>query len=301
MNKVTNIPVTMMGEAGFQLHQMGWNPLPLSKGTKSPCEAGWTLRNKSPWPEDELPHVISRYFENPCGIVVTAKIVALDIDVGEPDVAEHLEALANDILGLSPLKRVGSAPKALFVYRSDGSIASQKPHPVEIFCGSGQFVAFGQHSKTGKPYEWTREATPLSVRSDDSSLPMVGRRDIQAFLKASEPLLKSLRHDRRPAVGGQPFRQKDALELMRQLLILKGVSYQSAVEMVLRQAADGGRRPAVLACVSYGFTIGLSPDRIERVIRYFATPNVAQVMDEGDFLMRLIQNMTPNQKISGAS
>ena len=195
---------------------------------------------------------------------------------------------------------MGNAPKVLFIYRSDGSVTSQKPHPIEVFCGSGQFVAFGQHSKTGKPYEWTREESPLSVRSDDSSLPLVGKGEIKAFLKASEHLLKGLRQNRRQTVKGQALGQTESLELMRRLVIVQGASYQSAVDVVLRQTAEGGRRPAVLACVSYGFSIGLSPDRIERVIRYFAPPSVAQVMDEGNFLLRLIRNMTPTQKIPGA-
>jgi len=95
----------------------------------------------------------------------TNEYLAIDIDVLDPSVAQALEELAVRELGAAPL-RVGRAPKRLLVYRNAEGIGKLRltfrlpsgdtEHAIEALGAGQQFVAFGIHPKTGKPYEWQR-------------------------------------------------------------------------------------------------------------------------------------------------
>ena len=51
------------------------------------------------------------------------------------------------------------------LYRADGSVNSRKPHPLELFCGSGQVAVFGWHQKAGAPYQWL-DQSPLAPQQE---------------------------------------------------------------------------------------------------------------------------------------
>ena len=80
----------------------------------------------------------------------------------DPEHAAFADRLADDILGRTPLVRIGLAPKQIRVYRGGDLIRSRKLHPLEIFSGSGQFIAFGWHEKADRPYIWPQRS-PLDV------------------------------------------------------------------------------------------------------------------------------------------
>jgi putative DNA primase/helicase len=49
---------------------------------------------------------------------ISGGVVAADIDVLIPEVVAEIADLASELLGVTPLERVGKAPKVLFVYRA---------------------------------------------------------------------------------------------------------------------------------------------------------------------------------------
>ena len=94
--------------------------------------------------------------------------------------------------------RIGNAPKRLLVYRADmpfgklqtpefilpdGSVAR-----VEWLAAGQQFVAFGIHPVTRKPYEWI-DGSPLDVPAGD--LPVVTEAAVREFLEKAERLLRA--------------------------------------------------------------------------------------------------------------
>jgi hypothetical protein len=107
---------------------------------------GWSGLNKAPWDCADLAAMVEDY-QPPeafcCCLAVQPEIVAIDLDIEDPIRAVAAARLADEILGITPLVRIGHAPKSVRVYRNGDGIRSQKLYPVEIFAGSGQIVAFG--------------------------------------------------------------------------------------------------------------------------------------------------------------
>jgi hypothetical protein len=81
---------------------------------------------------------------------------------------------------VTPLVRIGLAPKCIRIFRAGDLIKSHKLHPLEIFCGSGQFIAFGWHEKAGCPYIWP-QASPLTLGADSRAIPVVKQAQIERF------------------------------------------------------------------------------------------------------------------------
>ena len=86
--------------------------------------------------------------------------------------ATRIEALAGEMLGQTPLRRVGRAPKSLLVYRTSmpfKKLATEEHFfvdgskvQVEVLGQGQQFVGFGIHPATGQEYQWT-DRSPLDV------------------------------------------------------------------------------------------------------------------------------------------
>jgi putative DNA primase/helicase len=107
-------------------------------------------------------------------------------------------ARALEILGQTPLRRIGREPKMLLVYRvetphdklstadllfDDGSKAK-----VEILAEGQQFVAFGIHPDTRAPYYWP-EKSPLDIAA--SEVPLVALDLLQQFVMEAEEALRN--------------------------------------------------------------------------------------------------------------
>lgn len=96
---------------------------------------------------------------------------AVDIDSTDADAARHMSNFVQDLVGFSPI-RVGRAPKTLLLYRTDTPFAKVKSavweddleqrHAVEILGSGQQFVAYGTHPVTKKPYQWIGVDNPLN-------------------------------------------------------------------------------------------------------------------------------------------
>ena len=128
--------------------------------------------------------------------VLCGNLVAVDIDVLRPDLATALDALAEAMLGPTPLHRVGKAPKRLRCYRTDAPMRKMEtaallidgePAQIEIMGEGQQVVAYGIHPGTKKPYQWPGE-TPLTVPL--SELPTIAEPSLRAFLAIAEGLLR---------------------------------------------------------------------------------------------------------------
>jgi len=204
------------GDIADRLVQNGYLPVPLLRGQKRPALNGWT--------EFRFTTVEPRYAK--CGVgLLTGQpgatgvfLVGIDCDVRRASVADDIKALAVDMLdaGGAP-SRVGMPPKQLFAMRAGQPFAKMatrefrfpdddpeaKGHRVEILGHGQQFVAFGIHPDTRKPYTWNGAGDPLGVAIDQ--LPLLDEAKARAYIDAADAMLL--------AAGGIPggrFRRADA-------------------------------------------------------------------------------------------
>jgi hypothetical protein len=116
-------------------------------------------------------------------------------------------------LGDGPL-RFGQPPKRLRVYRTDapfpkvasrelvlpGDAPGDRPHRVEVLADGQQWVAYGTHPGTGRPYAWP-DSSPLDLEWQD--LPQIDAAAAARFVAEAEGLL--VRHfHARPKEGRRP-------------------------------------------------------------------------------------------------
>lgn len=164
-----------MEEFGVQIAGNGYEVIPIIPGEKRPAGEKWQkLAGTVEGVHDYIADGKGGY-----GIGIKArKAPAIDIDILDEAVVEEVKEIVREIVGESPLKRVGKAPKELWVYRvkdkdsmfpkvdSGTWIDSQgRECKVEILADGQQFVAAHIHPDTGKPYKWLGKSvlnTPLA-------------------------------------------------------------------------------------------------------------------------------------------
>lgn len=111
--------------------------------------------------------------------------------------AAELEALAREMLGDTPLKRIGSAPKLLLAFRANRVfdkiqtpellLAGDTEARVEVLATGQQFVAFGVHPTTKSDYGWP-DRSPLDVPA--AELPLITSEQCGVFIAQAEALLR---------------------------------------------------------------------------------------------------------------
>jgi putative DNA primase/helicase len=131
--------------------------------------------------------------------LLCGSMAGVDIDVPVPDLAERIKRAAIAILGPTPLRRVGRAPKVLLAYRTTSSLSKMATPEfflpdgtkvqVEVLAAGQQFVAYGIHPDTGQEYEWTGEGGPDVVPLDE--LPAVAEVDLRDFVSTAERMLRT--------------------------------------------------------------------------------------------------------------
>ena len=171
----------------------GYHVLPIGPGTKHPQRSHFGVWENLPEWQQFCDRQASAYEMlqwqrwTGAGIgVACGNVVGIDIDVMEPTLAHALRDLAREMLGDTPLIRIGQAPKALLVYRTDTPFAGIKRHPIEALGYGQQFVSCSIHPVTQRPYEWPEEH-PANV--DVASLPAVTQAGVVAFMDAAYALL----------------------------------------------------------------------------------------------------------------
>jgi hypothetical protein len=196
---------------GAALSTRGWRVIPIVPVDKAP--GAWTgdrWFNPSGWQHAAVPSPakIATYQSwPPCGIGIVlgaqgdasrSFVIAVDVDVYAPKLADEIEALAHTVLGSAPV-RFGQRPKRLLLYRcsdaigklytakyslpGDGAIA--KGHRVEVLGTRKQCVVYGTHP-CGQDYEWI-DGSPASLAPCE--LPLVSRDTLQRFLVKSDRIL----------------------------------------------------------------------------------------------------------------
>ena len=184
---------SFMARHGATLVDNGYPVIPIWPGTKKPGlfrggewrdYPAWTRHGGRPTTLNEV-EIWSTWPDTAIGLA-GGRVVGIDIDVLDAELAHRLERLARDHLGDTPLLRIGRAPKRLLVYRADEPFSGPKRSPLEVLAAGRQFVAFAVHPDTGRPYDWPEES-PLTVALED--LPSVTEAGVQAWLAAACALL----------------------------------------------------------------------------------------------------------------
>lgn len=161
----------------------GYPVLPVKPGKKAPAINEWQQFNTRRPTADELREWSTKFPGHSIGIAAASELgfIALDCDVLEDQESrECWKALVRILGGHKPPTRVGQAPKWLALVGTAGKrIATRKPHPIEVFGHTGQFVAFGIHEKTGKPYNWF-QGSPIITPIDE--LPVITETKLNHWL-----------------------------------------------------------------------------------------------------------------------
>lgn len=168
---------TMLSEVGDALVKNGYHIVPIMRGEKRPFLDGWQNIRAD---KGEL----RRWLDDgkaDCGVgIITAHTPAVDIDCLDDDVAAEMLAWIEEEYGVSEPLRYGKRPKALLLFRVDEPFRKLKSsvwedpdfgksHAVEILGEGQQFVAFGVHKDTKRPYEWVG-TSPLDTPAADLPL-----------------------------------------------------------------------------------------------------------------------------------
>jgi len=146
---------------GSALIDAGYMLVPIKAGEKYPNKKGWsqirsTLKDVENWAKS--------YHYGGLG-VLGEFTPGIDIDVYDKEITDKLVVWCQENIGITPI-RVGNAPRALLPYapppgglgpdssaKYEDSLGDQ--HQIEIKAKGQQWVAYGLHPKTEKPYTWT--------------------------------------------------------------------------------------------------------------------------------------------------
>jgi hypothetical protein len=268
---VTSAPITFAAVAQ-QLADRGWRPFPGFQASKTPAMRGWSGLNRVEWDDANLVETIADYQPADdfcCCLAVQPEIVVVDLDIVDQEHAAAADKLANDILGKTPLVRIGFAPKQIRIYRSSDPIPSRKIHPLEIFSGTGQFIGYGWHEKAGRPYIWPQRS-PLDVSTDSNTIPLLTLAQLNDF---STALFKVVPRRVRPSRQGQPGSTASPQTISERLAMLCMLlsSWKRAAAVVLSEAVEGCRNHTAWTVVASGAGRGIPDDVVwELFEKYFS-------------------------------
>jgi hypothetical protein len=172
----------------------GYRPVPVYTRQKRPRGNGWladALQNP-PVGATRWPEIVALSTG-----LATGPLAGFDVDVLIQAVVDRIVWETEQMLGTTPLVRIGRAPKTLLGFRCepdpfrklstgtfvmpDGSEAK-----VEILADGQQFVADGIHPDTGQPYLWpagSPETVPLA------EVPPITLEQAQALIATARKLL----------------------------------------------------------------------------------------------------------------
>jgi len=128
--------------------------------------------------------------------ILCGNVVAIDIDVADPALVERIKAAAFKMLGKHAPVRVGRDPRSIIVCRTNTPFKKKKSSEfilpsgekaeVEILADGQQFVGYGIHPLTMRPYRWTDQSLEDVPFSD---LPIVSEGQITQFLLDVDQIL----------------------------------------------------------------------------------------------------------------
>jgi hypothetical protein len=163
-----------------RLHANGFTVTP-AQG-KAPVVRRW--QNPRPTKPEWLRGVLRSDRYAGCNVgIVCGRVVAIDIDAEDSAEAERLKVLVAEYLGPTPFQRIGRYPRTLLLYRPIGSIPSSRIGCIDVLSVGKQFIAYGIHPDTGKPYQWTDSRfNPATAKLEE--LPIITAASVPAFAEA---------------------------------------------------------------------------------------------------------------------
>jgi len=203
----------------------GYHVLPIIPGQKAPGSYSlgrWsTMRDWQRFCERQPTQIeIDGWLKWPeAGVgIACGAIVGIDIDVTDLATSQRIAELARHRFGDTPVVRIGNHPKQMLVYRAEQPFASFDVKPLQVLCTGRQFVAYGIHPDTQKPYSW-----PLAslTEIDISELPAIT--EAQARSWAAEainlmPVGMRPTHRERPAGTNPGTIERATYEAIQQAL-----------------------------------------------------------------------------------
>lgn len=210
------------------LRENGYNPVPVSSPSMNIASAGkrpvmpaWERRCLDASP-DEIRRWAARYPDSTNTGLLCGRLAGVDIDVRAPELAASIAARATEMLGPTPLVRIGREPKLLLGYRlaiPANKIQTpalfftddpkEKDTKVEVLLSGQHFVSFGIHPETAAPYRWPDES-PLTVPFAD--LPETTEDALRDFVAMAEDMLRAAgaatRRDRKQKDKAQATQEK---------------------------------------------------------------------------------------------
>lgn len=162
--------MTPFQQKAVSLVENGYRVIPIAVGQKRPSMDAWQRYEATP------ERISGRWPENGNIGILTAHTPAIDIDTTDQALAIEMEQFVADMIGDAPV-RVGRAPKRLMVFRTDAPFSKRSSgffldlegnaHQLEILGDGQQFVAYGIHPDTQKPYRWVSLETPSDLSVQD--------------------------------------------------------------------------------------------------------------------------------------
>jgi hypothetical protein len=134
--------------------------------------------------------------------IICGDVLAVDVDILNQEVIDAIYRAWKTEGHLDKFKRAprrtGQAPKTLFVFRAaepgmtkkavkllpPGEIKAQG---IEVLATGQQFVAYGVHPDTNKPYKWNGAGEPRSLKPDD--LPALSAEEVDGLLRIAYTVL----------------------------------------------------------------------------------------------------------------
>lgn len=173
--------MTPFQQKAVSLVENGYRIIPIAYGEKRPSISDWQHY------EATAARVAAEWGANGSIGILTGKTPAIDIDSTDQELAIEMEMFVTDMIGDAPV-RVGRAPKRLMLFRTNEPFTKRSSgffidpegnaHQLEVLGDGQQFVAFGIHPDTKKPYRWVSLETPADLRADE--LPVLTARGADA-------------------------------------------------------------------------------------------------------------------------
>lgn len=164
------------------LDRHSYSFFPIKPGQKATTWRNHTLFGRMRPSQEQLARWPTRYPTYGVAFACGAFLTGIDIDEVDQAKADQLQDLAFRHLGVTPLVRIGQAPKRLLVYRTGSSPnPTRRVGAVEILGDGRYFVGFNIHPKTKEVYRWP-SASPATLPWTD--LPCTTAEALATFLNA---------------------------------------------------------------------------------------------------------------------
>lgn len=184
-----------LADYGPALIGAGYPIIPVRPGQKAPLIANWASKKMTRGDIDKL---VRDGFGHAGIGVLTENFPAVDIDTTDPEIIAKVVKWCDRNVG-EGLQRTGRYPRLLISYRTDRSYTklSSKTytdfagdrHKLEVLGAGQQYVAFGVHPDTGRPYEWKDRKSILSIRPED--LPVLTQEQAIKLIEYYESIVPS--------------------------------------------------------------------------------------------------------------